>query len=55
MAAHVVLSLPSRSLWAAACQFPHRDSDGWPPSPREDLHLQEADSLPQLDWCPNKR
>lgn len=55
MAVYMCFLLLLLSLWAAACQFPDCDSDGWPPSPWEDLHLQEADSLPQLDRCPDER
>lgn len=47
--------LSPRSLWAEADQLPHGDRDGGPASPGEDLHLQEADSLPQLDWRPHER
>ncbi|CDQ98266.1 unnamed protein product [Oncorhynchus mykiss] len=36
-------------------QLSHPHCDGGPPSEREDLHLQEADPLSQLDWCANQR
>ena len=47
------LFLPS--LWAEAHQLPDSDCHGGAPRPGEDLHLQEANPLPQLDWCPHKR
>lgn len=47
------VALPS--LWAEAHQLPNGDCHGGPPSPGEDVHLQEADPLPQLDWRPHER
>lgn len=31
------------------------DCDGWTSGPRQDVHFQEADTLPKLDRCANKR
>lgn len=36
-------------------KLPHTYSNRGSTGQRKDLHLQETDTLPQLDWCSNKR
>lgn len=35
-------------------QFPNCDRDDWLACPGENLHVQEVDPLPQLDWSANQ-
>lgn len=43
------------SIGAPVHQLPDHDSDGGTPSTREDLHLQKAHQIPELDRRFNKR
>lgn len=46
---YVLMHLSSISLGASVLQLSHDDCDGGAASQREDIHLQEANSLPELD------
>lgn len=36
-------------------QLSYTNCYGWPPSKRENLHLEKIDALPKLDWSAYKR
>lgn len=55
-------NISPKCLWAAFLfsssmhdQLPHTYSNRGSTGQRKDLHLQETDTLPQLDWCSDKR